>query len=313
MDEMKNLTSSIIKKRNPIIAFLFSFLIPGLGQLYNGQYKKAILFMLLVWIICSLTFYVPGVISTFVGLIIYLITDFILRTYIGIDAIIIATHSKKYKIKTYNKWYFYVLFVIIIYFFNLPLKSFLNTYFKYYSVSSISMENTLLKGDYLVCNMRYYNREIHRSDIIIFEHNESKQPVVYRVVGLPNDKIEIINKIVYINDTIYNQDSIKFIDSRIIPRDRGKFFWDNEFKGSKDNFGPITVPDNQYFVLVDNFDVSPDSRYLGCIRKDKIIGKPLYVCFSFGEDPINDYKDYIMLDSNPKTKIRKSRIGTKIK
>jgi len=177
----------------------------------------------------------------------------------------------------------------------------------------MSMENTLLEGDIVFCDKLYYkNRKIHQNDIIVHIHGDFNKHTVHRIVGLPEDQIEIKDKIIYINNEVYETEFIKFIDTRVIPRENGRIQWDNEFMGSKDNFGPIIVPKNQYFVLGDNYDISGDSRYWGFVPKENIIGKPVFIYYSYGEKPINDYKEFTNLSFSQKKEFRKSRIGMRI-
>lgn len=312
MEEKENLSSDLYRKRKPFVAFFFSLFMPGIGQFYNGQLTKSII-LITSWLMRLLVYYLSGIVNTFKGLLVILIFDMLFIIYNAIDAAIIAFKSKNYQLKPYNKWYFYL---IIIVFLNLlyPIsKNFRYSYYESYRISSMSMENTLLKGDIVICNKRYYNRnKIKRNDIVVVKHKQTDKNVVYRVAGLPNDKIEILDKNLYVNEKINNHETIKLIDSRIIPRESGKLSWDDDFIGSKDNFGPITVPENQYFVLGDNLDVSADSRYYGCVQRDRVIGKLLYIYFSYGTAPINDLMEYANLNSNRKNEFRKSRIGKRI-
>lgn len=309
---MEKQKSKFEKKRKPIIALLLSILSPGLGHIYVGKLKKGIILRFIIeFIILILIF--GGIFSTFKGLILVLCIDVILSIIIMFDSIIIAKKTDNPILKSYNRWYYYIAFYILfccISFVSLTISKITH---RTYQITSISMENTLLKDDFVFCDKRYYKKhKIQQTDLIIYEFNESEKQVVHRVVGLSYDKIEIVDKIVYVNNEIYMQEFAKFIDSRIIPKDYGNIYWDNEFFGSKDNFGPIIVPENQYFVLGDNFDVSGDSRYWGCVQKDKIIGKPIYIYFSYGEEPINDFKEYMNLSLNRKREIRKSRIGKQV-
>jgi signal peptidase I len=58
-----------------------------------------------------------------------------------------------------------------------------------------------------------------------------------------------------------------------------------EVLSRRDNFGPVTVPENQYFVMGDNRDDSQDSRFWGYVDKNLIKGKAIFVYFSYEPDP----------------------------
>ncbi|WP_300369017.1 signal peptidase I [Brachyspira sp.] len=88
--------------------------------------------------------------------------------------------------------------------------------------------------------------------------------LVKRIVGLPNETIEIKNKVVYINGEILNEPWANAdFDSRIL---------DKEIS-TRDNFGPYIIGYNEYFVLSDNRDYGYDSRDFGNVPFANIDGK----------------------------------------
>ena len=161
-----------------------------------------------------------------------------------------------------------------------------------FKIPSGSMIPTLLIGDHiLVSKMAYgfqwptdckfhvsfppvtcYSSSIlwefgtpQRGDIIVFRYPEDEEKdFIKRIIGLPGDTIYAKNKVVYINGKPLRDESYTqridpgIIDGRINPRD---------------NFGPITVPQESYFVMGDNRDQSLDSRFWGFVKMDKIKGR----------------------------------------
>jgi len=201
-----------------------------------------------------------------------------------------------------------------------------NYTFQNFKIPSSSMEKTLLIGDYLIGNkLKYFFTDPEREDIVIFyypadpEHPQpeerflrisgpiywdkeawlpkwySKKNIVKRVIGMPGETIEVIDKQVYINGEKYTHPNEQYIDSRIIPKSAGGCTWnDGVCYGSRDNFGPVTVPEGEYFVMGDNRDVSGDSRYWGFLPRKDITGTPAIITFSKGEPPIEEMRYYYL-------------------
>ncbi len=201
-----------------------------------------------------------------------------------------------------------------------------NYTFQNFKIPSSSMEQTLLIGDYLIGNkLKYFFTEPKREDIVIFyypadpefpEPREqffrllgpiywdksnwvpkwySKKNIVKRVIGMPGETIELKNKQVYIDGKPYSHPNEQYIDNMIFPRESGGCTWnDGICYGSRDNFGPVTVPENHFFVMGDNRDVSGDSRYWGFLPREDITGTPAIITFSKGEPPIMHMRDYFL-------------------
>src|SRR4030042_2650371 len=99
-----------LKKRKPVLAFLLSVVTPGLGQVYNGQLKKGISYLVgfyLVYIAFSF------LLLTFYGMIFYLIVTVGLFLFIVIDALRGANKLKAITLKPLNKWYIYLIIFLI--------------------------------------------------------------------------------------------------------------------------------------------------------------------------------------------------------
>jgi signal peptidase I len=193
-----------------------------------------------------------------------------------------------------------------------------------FKIPSSSMETTLLIGDYLVGNkLKYFFTDPQREDIVIFfmpPDPEQPQPrdqywriigpvyfdknafrpiwyqkknVVKRVIGMPGDEVEIKDKVVHVNGEPMRREYEQYIDRRVIPREAGNITWVNgQNMGSRDNFGPVVVPEDHYFVLGDNRDMSEDSRYWGFVHRHEITGTPALITFSYGAPPMADIRDY---------------------
>jgi signal peptidase I len=162
-------------------------------------------------------------------------------------------------------------------------------------VPTESMKPTILVGDHFFIDKVAFPgnfpqklhsylpaRSVKRGDVIVFKSPvEGNIPFVKRVIGMPGDKVQIRNKAVYINDQKLAEPYKIHVDTAIYRKDR----WSPTELIVRDNYGPHKVPANSFFVLGDNRDNSNDSRYWGFVRADAVMGKPLFVYWSYESDP----------------------------
>ena len=168
-----------------------------------------------------------------------------------------------------------------------------------FKIPSGSMEPTLIPGDHILVNKFIYGIHIpFTKDVIPVSHPKTGQVIVFkfpyakkynlhpgidfikRVIGTPGDKIQIINNKVYINNRIYNCKYAKWTSDKILPA----------YDSPRDNYGPITVPKNELFVMGDNRDNSFDSRYWGFVPYKDVIGQAFIIYFSW--NPKNHFDIY---------------------
>lgn len=154
-----------------------------------------------------------------------------------------------------------------------------------FKIPSGSMEPTLLVGDHILVNKFMYGVKIplirktlipisepDRNDIIVFIYPLDKsKDFIKRVIGLPGDKIEIIDQRIYINGKLY-QDRHGFYS------DRGNSTAPSRLKN---HFGPVTVPGYHLFVMGDNRNHSYDSRFWGFVPISSVKGKAFIIYWSW--------------------------------
>ena len=181
-----------------------------------------------------------------------------------------------------------------------------------FEIPSSSMENTLLIGDHvfvdrvtLAPKTRWTGpvvpyRQVHHGDIVVFlSPAEPGLYVVKRIIGVPGDRIHLRDGVVYRNG--------QALDEAYVLRNPVNY---NEYR---DNFpavpptlgtgvtptwhlllpsyiqdGDLVVPPDSYFAMGDHRDVSYDSRYWGFIPRENIIGRPMFIYWSF-ETPADQY------------------------
>src|SRR5579872_5348224 len=171
-----------------------------------------------------------------------------------------------------------------------------------FQIPSPSMENTLLVGDYLLVNKLVYGggggwedylmpyRRVHRGDIVVFHYPVNPaQHFVKRVIGVPGDRVRLVNKQVFVNGTALKEPYVRY------NRPSDDFFRDNFPRldvapGETPDWwlmlrklvedGQLIIPQGHYFVMGDNRDNSYDSRYWGFVPQANIIGRPLVIYWS---------------------------------
>jgi signal peptidase I len=171
-----------------------------------------------------------------------------------------------------------------------------------FQIPSESMENTLLIGDYLLVDKLHFGsdgfwdkvipyRPVHRGDIVVFHYPiDPSVHFVKRVVGVPGDKIRLINKRVYVNGMPLNEPYVHYFRDHHPYRDEfpkldldlmegvNGAWWREMKKLVVDN--QLIVPEGNYFVMGDNRDDSLDSRYWGFVPRENIVGRPLVIYWS---------------------------------
>ena len=194
-------------------------------------------------------------------------------------------------------WREYLEAIVIALFLALFIRAFVVQAF---SIPSGSMLETLQIGDYLLVNKFAYGirnpftnqvlipvGEPQRGDIVVFIYpKDPTKDFIKRVIGLPGDKIKIINKNLYINDKLIEIPQANFKDYHIIDQN-DHWISANGSEGSRrDNFGPFTVPPAQLFVMGDNRDHSYDSRFWGTVPIDNVRGKAWIIYFSLDKNKL---------------------------
>lgn len=265
------------------LAGLLSFLAPGLGQVYNGEAKKGLFyyFLLSIWsgLIYGLLYFMMKQSFTRAGL---LVIALLFLVSIGAHILVILESicsarktDNEHRLKPYNRWYVYLIVIVLVSAVDYSVSfAVSDNLINAYKIPSGSMQPTIEPGDYVFCNQVCYGYvNPARKDLIIFKcPNDENTDYIKRIIGLPGDTVKITHNVLFIND-------------RKIEEPYAVYAWpDNSTWRPFVNFGPLTVPENEYFVMGDNRNNSSDSRDFGTVSHRAIQGKAVCIYFSWNQD-----------------------------
>ncbi len=211
----------------------------------------------------------------FEGLCSLVAAEIVIMLIIGIDAALDARRSGRIELRSYNRWYLYVFCIAA----SFAVNHFVETYIYQiatFKMPSAAMEPALLTRDRVKMRLWPYTDKItpSRGDIVVFPYPKDPSTLfIFRIIGLPDEKLEIKNTRVYINGNML--------------KDRwGSHFIRTRALAQGANLDPVTVPKGSVFVMGDNRDSSNDSRFWGPVEIGNIKGKALYVFISGDKDRI---------------------------
>jgi signal peptidase I len=195
----------------------------------------------------------------------------------------------------------------------LVLCSFRSAIADYNVVPTGSMKPSIIEGDRIFVNKLAYDLKVplttrhlatwadpKRGDVIVFNSPKDGRRLVKRVIGVPGDTIQLINNQLFVNGKSAGYGTLDADTIAQVPsKERNAHSYGTEsiaggskhpvmstpaIWGVKRTTASLLVPAGQYFVMGDNRDNSEDSRYIGCVPRDSIVGRTSRVFFSLNYD-----------------------------
>jgi signal peptidase I len=323
--------SAIAKPRRRIWRRLWagflSLIAPGLGQAFNREYKRGAIVGFAVaggalgvisLIKLSVLVWRASPSLTYAILVVGMIASFALTIGAAIDAFRRSNRETNSPVGWLKRCAIYLAFIVA---WQLPIElAKAIPGLRPFSVPSVSMLPTLVVGDYFFVVGSYYH--LHppaRGDSVVFKlpcdysrldpkmaalyqaHCDTSTDFIKRIVGLPGDRVQMRNGILYLNDAAVKREQIEDFSYSQFEDGRNPIAYDQFFETMPngvryrtikmsggirplDNTPEFAVPPDHYFVLGDNRDNSADSRDpvsgIGFVPADYLVGPATFVFFS---------------------------------
>jgi len=251
---------STLTRRRPWQAALLSLVATGVGQIYNGQWRKGLAFFAAE--VATGMVLIPAM-GTFAGL---------TTAMAGLLAINLLAAAEAYRtarrggiaLTRLNRWWIYALAVLACSAVGVVGERMVKSlFYQNFQVPSGSMEPTLLVGDRFMSVRLAPDAPLKRTDVVVFVEEMSGQHFVKRVVALPGETVRIAKRQVFVDERALDEPYTRHVGRTMLP--------------GRDRFGPLHLGPGQYFLLGDNRERSHDSRWLGPVPRERIVARALYI------------------------------------
>lgn len=255
-------------RRNPWLAGLSNLLVPGLGFLYLGRVRLALLLPLAMLALIAAVSWSRLILDP-AGLVLMLVLYLLLWLGSTLAVVRMARRAGMVGLGPLQRGHVYLGFAALLVAINLLMPVYRATLFgiEAYRVPSNSMADTLIAGDQVMVDSWAYRESVpQRGDVVVFRSPAAPDVrYVKRVIGLPGDVIEIEGDTVTVNGVRLSEPYATVAGTAPPYRHRG---------------GSYVVPPGHYFLLGDNRDHSRDSRYFGYIAEKAIEARVAFIFVS---------------------------------
>jgi len=198
--------------------------------------------------------------------------------------------------------------------------------FQTFFIDSGSMRNTLLIGDFVYVNRLAMGSPVpftglripgyaepRRGDVLVFDPpHDDTLTVVKRLVGMPGDTLEMRDRVLYLNGR--PQDEPHVVHAPLPDGFSPEMLWQRDvllggphedYRPTRDTWGPLVIPEGRYFMMGDYRSDSLDSRYWGLLERWRFLGRAAFIYFSYDRESPRPFP-WIR-------EVRGSRIGDRVR
>ena len=187
--------SSKTKNRNPILSFLLSSLVIGLGQMFNGDIWKGIFFLffrIILMLLIPVTAFTNSHNSHITTFAILAFASIVLTIAAPFEALVYAIRHKPVNLNRYNNWYFYILFSFFSTFTTAFTIFIIITFYTITNVTSPESSPSLEKGEYILIR-KHVTKELIKGELILYDNLK-----IGRIIAI-NKNLEYKNNALFIN------------------------------------------------------------------------------------------------------------------
>ncbi len=268
-------------------AVVLSLMVPGLGHVYAGRGRRGLALAVGGALLAVGAIFLTTVVRVPALRVLFILVPFAVLLGVAADAFRVAASAPDpFWGKWYNRWYVYVGIWLAAVLIAQPLlrDAIVRHVAQAFVVPSTAMQPTILPGDYML-TAPIRPGSIRRGLPVVYQAPGGAY--VQRVAALPGDTVEMRRKGLFINGRLRREPYVQHIDPAMDPSD-ASMDWQKEFlayphptyRPTRDNWGPLVVPREQYLLLGDNRDNTLDGRYIGFVSGKGIRRRAVWIYLS---------------------------------
>ncbi len=253
------------RTKDPWLGYLLNRILPGLGHAYLGKWVGAAL-----WVLGTLAMIVVlGLVDPDTSRYLYVLLSVVsaLAGWQAYRAAPMRREASSRPVATLS------LVVVLLALGQTGVEIGLRSRVQAFRIPTTSMEPTFEVGDLLLAT-RTPGSLPPAGALVVFRHpRDPRRAFLKRAIGLPGERIEIRDRVVYVDDRRLDEPYVTLSNQRPRPRSYLNPRIYPPGAGNRDNYGPIRVPEGHVFVLGDSRDNSDDSRYFGFVPVRDMVGR----------------------------------------